>query len=173
MICPRSYSKYGKARFQTGPIARPAARHHHDAVLPRWHLGLWLRQLGGWWCYYLDRQWRRKSGLFWRKVTSSVWDTLSLGTCRMSVRRYPPVGGYVTGKCRGKQGDMTTWEQTLSRWLSPRELSLRGRARQRKTCSQRRQDRGQRGSEKHRECGLPFPFPCPHLSEVGGAKENF
>lgn len=65
-----------------------------------------------------------------------------------------------------------TWEETLSRWLSPRELSLRGRARQRKTCSQRRQDRGQRGSEKCRKRGLPFPFPCPNLNEVGEVKEN-
>lgn len=80
--------------------------------------------------------------------------------------------GYVPVKRRGKQGDIMTWEETLSRWLSPRQLSSRGRARQRKRCSQRRQDRGQRGSEKCRECGLPFPLPCPHLNEVGGAKEK-
>lgn len=28
-------------------------------------------------------------------------------------------------KCRGKHGDIMTWEETLSRRLSPRELSFK------------------------------------------------
>ena len=79
-------------------------------------------------------------------------DKLSLGCAEFgylqNVREEVPTRvGYATVKCRGKHGDIMTWEETLSRRLSPRELSLRRRARQRKTCSQRTQDRGQRGSE--------------------------
>ena len=64
-----------------------------------------LVQATGWMVVPLTRQTTEKEErALWTKMTSSVWDMLSLGTCGTSVRRCPAAVGDVTMKRREEIG---------------------------------------------------------------------